>query len=422
MKDFEKFRDKKIGIIGFGLEGRSTLEHLRDRVSSVVVFDRNYEALAETSGDDKVIFRSDKDLAKYSDLDYFFKSPGVPYKNIEQDVPREKLTSQVNEFLLKHRDRTIAVTGTKGKSTTVTMIYNLLKNYGAKVELLGNIGVPVFESHPDMDYYVIELSSHQLELAYVSPKYGILLNIFEEHLDHYKSFEDYKRAKENIYKYQVEGDYLFSYAEPDGEYKAKYFNTTDTAPERNFLDLSGYDNIVGEHNKNNAYLAMKLVRELGLEDKAACEKTFREFKGLDHRLEYIGNFDGVDYYDDSISTIPMACILGAKSIENVTTIIIGGMDRNIDYSLLENFILERQDLKFLAMPDTGHKIARKILSRNVLVVDDLEVAVRVAKDITPKGRAVLLSPAAPSYGFFKNFKDRGEKFKYYVKELSSTCK
>ncbi len=415
MRTFEKFKDKKIGIIGFGLEGRSTLEHLKDTVLELVVFDRKFATLSENNEDEKISFVNDKDLNKYSDIDYFFKSPGIPYKNIEVNVPREKLTSQVNEFLLENRDKTIAVTGTKGKSTTTTMIYNLLKNFGLKVQLLGNIGVPVFEFKPDMDYYVIELSSHQLELVDVSPKYAVLLNVFEEHLDHYKSFEHYKRAKENIFRYQLEGDYLFSYKEPEEAYKGIYFSIDESFQIREVFDLSAYNNIVGEHNKNNAYLAIRLVRELGFDDKGIFEKTFREFKGLEHRLEYVGNFDGVDYYDDSISTIPMACILGTNSIENIRTVIIGGMDRHIDYTLLEDFIVKRQDLVFIALPDTGHKIARKIRTGNISVVDDLEKAVELAKDLTYKGQAVLLSPAAPSYGFFKNFKERGEKFKEYVK-------
>ncbi len=425
------FKGKKVGIIGFGREGRSTFEHLKFTCDEIVIFDRNYENIdleslvkAGDKGEGNFDLNryktvSDKELKNYSYLDVFFKSPGVPLKNIEGDVDFSKLSSQTNEFLRKNKDKTIGVTGTKGKSTTSTMIYELLRAYGVKVELIGNIGVPCLEADEDSDYYVFEMSSHQLELVDFSPKYAILLNVYEEHLDHYKDFNHYKKAKENVYFYQNEGDFCFSFEQPKN-LKSRFFDIgkIDVKAE-GFLDLSGYKNVIGKHNKNNAYLAMLVTKGLGYFDLECIEKAFKGFKPLAHRLEYIGILEGVDYYDDSISTIPRACIAACESIENAKTIIIGGMDRGIDYSLLIDFIKERKDLNFIALPDTGHNIFKEIKtanikSDNIQKAKDLKEAVSIAKSVSKKGEAVVLSPAAPSYGFFKNFEDRGEKFKEYV--------
>lgn len=414
MRSLQSLKNKKVGIIGFGREGRSTYEHIKHLCDEIVIFDANYENIKESIQSEKVCVVSDTELANYSHLDTFFKSPGVPYKNIENVIDRKKITSQTNEFLKSHRDKIIGITGTKGKSTTSTMIYELLKNYGLKVQLVGNIGIPTFEASDDNDYFVVEMSSHQLELVDVSPKYAVLLNVFEEHLDHYKSFEHYKRAKQNIYRFQQKGDLLFSYELPDETINSTFFDISNLAKGNVLVDLSHYKNVVGVHNKNNGYVAMLVATQLGYSDIDVTKTTFENFKGLRHRLEFIGSYDGIDYYDDSISTIPKATILGASSIDNIYTVIIGGMDRNIDYSLLEKFIVENEQLKFIALPNTGHKIARNIKAENIYEVDGLEKAVKVAKDITPKGKAVLLSPAAPSYGFFKNFEERGDKFRDYV--------
>ncbi len=431
----ENFVGKKIGIIGFGREGRSTFNQLKDVADEVIIFDRNYKDISLldlglkdeerwgcTCKEDsdkqrrqaKISLKSDADLKDYSHLDVFFKSPGVPLKDIEADVNINKLTSQTNEFLKKNREKIIGVTGTKGKSTTSTMIYLLLKNYGYRVELVGNIGRPCLEASADVDYYVFELSSHQLELVESSPKYAVLLNVFEEHLDHYKSFEHYKSAKENIYRFQQEGDICISYKKPENS-KTRFIDIEKIKPDNEtVIDLVSYANIVGEHNRKNAYIAMTMCEEmLGHVDKETFKKTFCEFKGLPHRLEYIGCFDGIDYYDDSISTIPRACIAACESINNTQTLIIGGMDRGIDYSLLVDFIKTRKDLNFIAAYDAGKRVFDELRTDNISLVKDLEEAVELAKKITEKGKAVVLSPAAPSYGFFKNFEDRGDKFKDY---------
>lgn len=388
-------KGKKILIWGYGREGKSTESFLATYCDPALV--EVYE------GD-----RAGIDEAKY---DLIMKSPGIPM--LEYD---SKFTSQTELFLGQFKNQVIGVTGTKGKSTTATMLYHVLSECsGHPVLLLGNIGKPCLDYYGEMTkdtVVVFELSCHQLFHTKVSPHVAVLLNIFEEHLDYYKTMDRYIAAKHAIARYQEPEDFLYCGSGVDltgVEAKAK---RTVIAP----VTGKKYElQILGEQNQYNAEFAYRIATEVYGCDGDAVKAALGQIGNLPHRLEFIGEKDGVRYYDDSIATIPEAVICAMGAIENVQTVIIGGMDRGIDYSVLENFIKEHEGYTYIFMYDTGKRIYQALEPRrNYFLVKTLEEAVKVAKGCTAKGKACVMSPAAPSYGVFKNFEERGEKFKAYV--------
>lgn len=393
MSIIDKLNGKRILIWGYGREGQSTEQFLKRccKPASVEIFEGKRDGFNE------------------DDYDWIVKSPGVVYHEANL-----KYLSQTEIFLEEYRDRVIGITGTKGKSTTSSMLYTVLKECsGKKVIILGNIGQPCldyFEEVDDNTIVVFEMSCHQLAHTEVSPHIAIFLNFYEEHLDYYETVERYFRAKSNVARYQKAGDYFFKGDNvPEIETKAQVIEMKRRCEQP--FDL----NVLGEHNIYNAqfvhYIAVKL---LGCNEAEVLE-SMKRFKGLPHRLEHIGDVNGVAFYDDSISTIPEATISAIKSVPGVQTVLIGGMDRGINYDVLIRFIKENKQYKYICMYDSGKRIYDAVGEcAQCRYVPDLELAVSEAKQITESGKACVLSPAAASYGYFKNFEERGEIFKQYV--------
>ena len=391
---------KRLLIWGYGREGKSTEAFINRYCSpaSVEVYEGKIDGIDE---------------ARY---DLILKSPGIPMLQYNP-----KYTSQTELFLGQFREQVIGVTGTKGKSTTSTMLYHVLKKCtGHPVLLLGNIGKPCLDYYGEITadtIVVFELSCHQLYHTKISPHVAVLLNIFEEHLDYYKTMERYMSAKYAIAKYQEANDYLYCgagvpLAEPGAACVSVPAGLTVISPvtERKY-DLK----ILGEQNQYNAEFVYRIATEVYGCEPEAVKAALGEIDNLPHRLEYIGEKDGVRYFDDSISTIPEAAICALKAIRDVQTILIGGMDRGIDYSVLVAFIEVHTEYTYIFMYDTGKRIYGALKpGENRILVEDLEAAVAVAKQVTAQGRACVMSPAAPSYGYFKNFEERGERFKEYV--------
>ena len=387
----DKFKDKNILIWGYGREGQSTEEFFKRNsiAKKVDIYEGGIDGIDESA------------------YDYIFKSPGIAVECLS-----DKYTSQTELFLEEHRDRVIGITGTKGKSTTSSMLYEVLdKATDKKSFLMGNIGKPCldyFEEVTEDSIVVFEMSCHQLAHLKVSPHIAVFLNLFEEHLDYYGTMDKYFNAKKNITLNQVEGDYVFFGSNvPHIDTKA----TATIIDKAEDIELG----ILGEHNHLNAtfvkHIAMKVF---GCQEEAVL-KAIAEFAGLPHRLEYVGEIDGVRFYDDSISTIPEATIQAIESIDNVKTVLVGGMDRNIDYTVLEEYIHNTPDILFICAYDSGKRIYDMCKDApNCIYVEDLAQSVAKAKEVTEKGSACVLSPASASYGFFKNFEDRGDRFKEYV--------
>lgn len=389
----ERLNGKKILIWGYGREGQSTRLFLKRCCTpgSVEVFEGKREEIDED---------------KY---DLIIKSPGIP---MEDDDPR--YTSQTELFLEEYRDQIIGVTGTKGKSTTSSMLNHVLTRVKrGKTILLGNIGEPCLNFFDEVDKdttVVFEMSCHQLAHNRVSPHIAVFLNLFEEHLDYYGTFEKYFRAKQNITLYQTEEDYLVVGDQvPPIATKAHVIHMP--------YDTTGdYDlKILGKHNVSNANFCIRIATELLGCDRDEVIKALADFEGLPHRLKYIGEKNGIRYYDDSISTIPDAAIRALEAVPEAYTILLGGMDRGIDYSELTDYIFAHPEYRYICSYDSGKRIYEAVGDLDyTYYIETLEAAVRYAEEITPAGRAVLLSPASASYGYFKNFEQRGEMFKTYV--------
>ncbi|MBO5265804.1 MAG: UDP-N-acetylmuramoyl-L-alanine--D-glutamate ligase [Ruminiclostridium sp.] len=425
----EFFKGKRVLILGLGREGRSTLDILKNIDCTIGIADRNLIATDELS--EYELYLGENYLNCLGSFDIIMKSPGIALLNMVSDEIKAKITSQT-DLLLRFRENTIiGITGTKGKSTTSSLTCHILKECGKNAILIGNIGIPPLERIDEFTedtIIVCEMSCHQLEYVQASPDIAVLLNIFEEHLDHYVDFNAYKNAKENIYHFMDEkgtliigsdcvheefGFDVLTASLDNGE--ADIYVTNDTLSINGIkIPISGISTkLIGHHNFYNIGIAMCVALALGCDKDKALEAV-STFNGLPHRLENIGTFGGVQYINDSISTCPSTAIAAVKSFDKVDTIIIGGMDRGIDYTELISFINSSDIENIILLPDSGYRIYSELdgKKRNIYKAENLIDAVRYAKTVT-KVRC-LLSPAAASYGFYKNFEERGEHFKELV--------
>ena len=439
-------KDKKIVILGFGREGQATYKLIRKHLPNKEIYIRdkneNIKNNELISNDNHVILELGNDyLGDLDKFDLILKSPGIAFNTIDIDSFKDKISSELELLLKFYKGKIIAITGTKGKSTTSSLIYQMIKDNNYKTLLAGNIGTAVFEyidELEELDYLVLELGCHQLEFVTHSPEYSILLNIFEEHLDHYRNYDGYIEAKCNIFTHQTDNDYfIYNYDNEIIQNKVNKYNpkshtysisllgdehATTYLKDNKILfnneviyDINEKRKLLGMHNVNNIMFVLTLAEILNL-DMTKVVKTINTFDALPHRMEYVGVFNGITYYNDSISTIPASCINALKSIK-VDTLILGGLNRGIDYSELINFI-NNYDLKnLICIPDTGNIIAAGITNNNIKVYkeDDLLNAIKRAKEVTKKGEVCLMSPAAASYNTFKNFEERGDFFKEHVK-------
>lgn len=434
---------EKVAIVGFGKEGQSTYKFIRslsDKKLTIIDFKNAYEIMPSLKGDDKVeVIYGEGYLDRVSEFDLIIKSPGLSFKLLDRDTLKEKITSQVELVLEVNRDNIIGVTGSKGKSTTSSLLYHLIKCQNKKTCLVGNIGVPVFdeiEQYTDETLVVMEISCNQLEFVKVSPHIGVITNIFQDHLDTIGSLDAYEKAKMNIFKYQEVSD-IAVYDGDNDTIKRKlnemsvncklldvsfdngkcYINDNKMYINGNYvIDVKDIKrNIQGMHNLKNIMLALCVIDEIGL-DVGQAVKDIESFKPLEHRMEYVGTYNDISFYNDSIATIPEATIYACDTIENLDTLIFGGQDRGIDYDDFINYLNNSKIRNLICMPTTGYTIGEKIDSskRNVFVVDTLEEAVRVAYEVTKRGGSCIMSPAAASYEYFKNFEEKGTKYKEYI--------
>ena len=442
-KLIEFFKDRKILILGFGREGTSTYKFIRKYLKDQILYiadskqikRQDYDFLKE---DGKIVFKCGEDyLNNLEQYDIIMKSPGISFLGIDTSKFESKIKSELELLLEFFNNFKIGITGTKGKSTTTSLIYKMIKDQKKDVMLLGNIGIPAFDYIDTITndmILVLEMSSYQLEYIQRSPNIAILLNLFEEHLNYHGTFEKYAQAKCNIYKYQNENDYFIYNAENENlskfvkQPKAKTFKVSFNNKlqantyikdeyvyinDEKIYNMNEQRNLLGDYNLNNIMFVLTVSKILGL-DMQKTIKSISEFKTLEHRLELVGKYDDVYFYDNSIATIPMATIEAVKAIKNVDTLIIGGMDRGIDYSDFIDFLNNSQIRNIICMPKTGHDIAKKLNKEKAYVVDTMEEAVDIAKKVTAKEKSCLLSPAAASYGFFKNFEEKGDIYKSLV--------
>ena len=388
----ERLDNKRILIWGYGREGQSSKRFIDKHCPNAIVD----------------IFEGKEDEIDYEKYDVVLKSPGINIKTYN-----EKITSQTELFLEEFGNQVVGITGTKGKSTTSSMIYKVLSDcLENEVILAGNIGYPSFDFYDEINedtIIVYELSCHQLNQLKYSPHISIFLNLFEDHLDYYGDMETYFKTKLGITNNQNENDYIYVGPNvPPFETKAKV--TVLNAPDTTY-DIP----LLGEHNQFNANVVATVCHEQFHISEEKIRESMKSFKGLSHRLEFVGKVNDVDYYDDSISTIPQATIRAIESVPNTKTVIVGGMDRNIDYDILVEYIHNHDEYNYVLCYKSGERIYKEVADLDYCYyVDDLYKAVDLAKEITPKGHSCILSPAAASYGYFKDFEARGDAYKEYV--------
>lgn len=444
-------RDKKVLIAGFGKEGRSTLKFLQQNLPEIrpAVADRN--TTLEFSDEEKYgisdFFSGENYLEAVADFDVIIKSPGIDIRDHQEVFANKILLSQTSLFLEKYHKQIIGITGSKGKSTTSSLVYHILKESGKNVIFVGNIGLPALDFCDKVEndtIIVFELSAHQLEFVSHSPHIAVLLNIFQEHLDYFRTFRNYAQAKLNILKFQNQRDF---YLLPDhnripeidgiqtvtpgkqitlsfeGEKTDFYLENQQFVVEKiagEKTDISG-NHLYGNHNLRNILTATAVCRLAG----AGCEQISRAvatFQPLEHRLEFVGNFAGIDFFNDSISTIPEATIEAVKTLKNAETLILGGFDRGIDYQCLVTFLSTCQIRNFIFTGPAGRRMAalfkpKKAEYQYIFLVESFSEIGEIIRKVTSPGKACLLSPAASSYDEFRNFEERGTVYKKIARNL-----
>jgi UDP-N-acetylmuramoylalanine-D-glutamate ligase len=374
----------RVALLGYGNEGRTSEAWLKRYFPKLEV------GILDSARDPNYLDRQ-------GEYDLAVKTPGLPKGKVT--IP---YVTGTNLFFALNRNYKIGVTGSKGKSTTSTLIYELLKAGGKKARLIGNIGTAMLSTllgpvDPE-EIFVVEMSSYMLDDVEHSPDFAVLLNLFPEHMDYHGGVEPYYAAKRRIFKFQPAGaPALF------GPQAARLPLKPSEIP------------LAGPHNLRNVKVAVKVARAFGVRD-AAIRRALRGFKPLPHRLEKVGTYRGITFYDDAISTTPESTMMALKSLRGVATIFLGGSDRGYDFTELEKALRAAKIKNIVLFPDTGARMLKSRRGFNVLETRSMQEAVAFTYAHTPAGKTCLLSTASPSYANWKNFEAKGEEFKKFVLE------
>lgn len=420
----EYLKDKSVLILGFGREGRSTYNYIRKYLPEKVL--GIGDGREQKTDDPNVEYYCGKDyLSHIGIFDIVMKSPGISFVNV--DIPEGTyVTCQTDLFMKYAPCKKIGVTGSKGKTTTSTLTYKMLCEGGADCELMGNMGLPVFDYLEEMTedkIAVIELSSHQLEFTRSSPDVSILTNIYEEHLEHYKGgMTGYVNAKLNIVRHQSENN-IFIYngtqgVEPYLDLSEVKSNTIAVKRDADLPFEIENIHLAGEHNRHDVLYAYTAASIFGVTAESA-KKAIDNFEGIEHRMENVGKFKGITFYNDCIATIPHAVMCAVNAIK-ADTLIIGGKDRGIDYT---DFAVDLENSKLsviIGTKTTGHKIIDMMnangTKKALIKAENLEEAVKSAYENTKADGICILSPAASSYNEYKNFEEKGRHYKELIKK------
>lgn len=424
----QELNGKNICVLGYGKEGKAMVSALEKYAPEceITIADQN----KVVSSKKYVVKTGEEYLENLGNFDVIIKSPGIPPNLL---TPYSLLLITPTQiFLDSIKDtgaKVIGITGSKGKSTTSSLIYHILSSQTSDLTpqafLVGNIGEPSIAHIGDAKkgtIFVLEMSSYQLMDLTVSPEIAVVTSFFPEHLDYHGSLEAYKEAKKHIAMFQKKGDHIY--------YNAKYPECREIAEEGQgfkhpFSDLDAMvtleeTNLQGKHNLSNIAVACLVCEQLGVPEDIIKE-AIKNFTPLPHRLESLGIHHGVEWINDSISTTPESAIAGLDALgDRVETIILGGHDRGYDFSPLVQRLKTSKVKTVILLPESGKKIGAMIKEAKLDVqcfeTKNMEEAVQQSKQLTqtsnlmPQASIVLLSPASPSYGHFKNFEDRGEQF------------
>ena len=413
--------NKTVIILGYGREGAATHEALRAHAPTarLVVTDEKRQSNVPA-------FHGIEDaIGLVTSETIVIKSPGIPWHRpvVEEMLERgARFTSSTNIFMAERKGRgaIIGVTGTKGKSTTASLLAHVLRTAGMKTALVGNIGESAIAHLDDDDdtVFVMEMSSYQLTDLVVGPDIAVVLNLYEEHMDWHGDVANYHTAKMRIADVQTEHDVLV--------YNERFPQLVDLAKHvksRVVPFALAADAVLdalalrGEHNRENASAVMAVCALLNIGGHDIAD-AFASFRPLPHRLEDVGTKRGILFVNDSISTTPQSALAAIDVFtDRLGTIILGGQDRGYDFAQLAKRVVDL-DVTVYLMPG-GERIMQAIeaLGGTATRVHDLDEAVRLAASSLASGQVCLLSPASPSYGQFKNFEDRGAAFRRAVEAV-----
>ena len=428
---------RRVAIWGLGREGRAALGFLRKHHPALPVTlldDRAGAQLPETYGNVTSAFGPERIADTLKEIDIVVKSPGVGLYREDIRGARNngvQITSLLNLWFGEEPAMTtIAVTGTKGKSTTASLIAHILTRLGRRVALAGNIGVPVTEIS-DVDYAVIEVSSYQAADFDGICDLGVLTSLYPEHTDWHLSVERYFRDKINLLRHSRKRIVNSAVAETVSSTipgsRSYLFNAESGihSDDNGIFDGRDRIGIVGNpclaraHNRSNLCAALAVATLLDIDPAAALQATC-DFQGLPHRQQELGRKQDILFVDDSISTIPESTLAAlAVYLGRDITLIVGGYDRGIDYGKLLATFLTGAVKTVICLGDSGRRIYEETraasnqsgnLACRMHFARSMEEAIAYARRVTPPGGVVLLSPAAPSYGYYQDYIERGRDF------------
>lgn len=459
LKEFNSYiRFRKVAIIGLGVSNLPLIDYMYEKQARVTVFDdRNIDDIPKEIMDKITSYGFEfsfgpNSLEKLKNFDIIFRSPScLPTKPelVEEENRGAIVTTEIEMLMKMCPCKIIGVTGSDGKTTTTSLINAILKQAGYNTFLGGNIGTPLFTRLSEMkpeDIVVLELSSFQLMGMQVSPDIAVITNITPNHLNIHKDYNEYIDAKKNIFRYQDEkGIVILNYdneitrsCSKEANGKVIFFSSKEKLDDGYIVDekiIKQCDDKIRKHilnvsdvilrgNHNYENIATAIAATSTLVDTEDAIKAVKEFKPVEHRLELVREIDGVKWYNDSVSSSPTRTIAGLKSFDEEIVLIAGGYDKNLDYTPIAKPIIENVKTLILLGQTSGkifdavkEELEKENKELPIYMCNTLEETVSIAKKLAKKGQIVLFSPASASFDMFKNFADRGEKFKNLVNNL-----
>lgn len=461
--DIDKLKDKKVAILGLGIEGVALARFLKDKVKKIALLDivskeKLLDRAEEESNSElkELLSQANKYemnlgnsyLENLTDFEVIFRTPGIPYFNSEIQKAKEsgvEVSSQIKLFFDLCPAKIVGITGTKGKGTTASLIESILKiNCKRKVFVAGNIGKPAITLLDEIgkeDIVILELSSFQLQDLEKSPHIAVITNLSIDHLDYHRDREEYQDAKRAIYEYQSSHDHLVVNSKLNTEYykgansEVRVFSgfgeiggeahvsSGDNNKHTVYLKTDkGKEKIVseddvslkGDHNLENIAAASLVASILGLGAKQIKEGV-KKFKGLPHRLEFVAEVNGVSYFNDSFATNPEPTIAAIDAFKRDKILILGGSSKGANFEPLATKIVSNNVVAVILIGNEAKKIKKSLkdkhFSGQIINADSLREVIKKSKEISKENDVVVFSPACASFDMFKNYKDRGNKFR-----------
>jgi UDP-N-acetylmuramoylalanine--D-glutamate ligase len=428
-----------IAILGYDLEGKASYDYFAAQGHTITICDQNPDVNVP-DGVEAVL--GDTYLDNLDRFDLLVRTAGLPPQRILNKNPgvAGKITTQINEFMRVCPTRNvIGVTGTKGKGTTSTLIAKMLEAAGKDVQLGGNIGIAPLTFLNKLSkgsWVVLELSSFQLIDLQQSPHIGVCLMVVPEHLDWHSDFNEYFAAKSQLFTRQTTDDIAIFFADNENSqriaatspgHKIPYFAEPGAYVENDLIVISGQTvcstgdlKLLGKHNWQNACAAVTAVWQ-ATQDIAAMRSVLTSFSGLEHRLEFVRELDGVRYYNDSFGTTPETAVVSLQAFSEPKVIILGGSDKGASYDELAKTVRESNVRKVILIGEQASRIQASLTAAGfhdyVPGGDSMEDIVGTCRGEAQAGDVVLLSTATASFDMFRNYKDRGEQFKRAVQAL-----